>query len=573
MNARNVETTLFALAAIIPLVPYLVVLMHGVPRYTTIADFAIIEQHTRHVFSGETLLGLQSRYPWHHPGPLFFYFVAPFTVAFGRASTGLFVGSWVLVALGFAWLVALTRRATSRACAFAVLFVVVAWLEAFGDVATNPWGRLIDVAPLVVSLGFAALLASGVARAIYPLALFGCMAAETHVSTVTTTLVIALAACVVFVVRAHRRGELRRDAKHVALASVLVLVFVAPMLIEQARAATGEGNISKLYEFFVHAPQPLQTPREALRDWAMATAWLPDRVLERGIRNDTGVPLMMAWDYVPRSLSTTARTFTALHVVTAALGLAVASKRRDRVSLAFLVCGIAGEAIAISSIRSIVGLVQYSLLFWVTAPCAITWMGVFSAFGSWCARVAAGRRALSWSAATMLALALGRTTLDQVAYTTRLDYAPGTMPCIANDLRGFVADIESSLAKNEDLPVIHLGQAWGMAAAVALELEKDGVDVRYGDADSTVFAGGRDAGGVSRARHLWFRTPGSQLPNASCVELIATRGSWEAFGASSDITTCPAFSAHCENCVTRDRTATAGAAELITRVSRTVDAR
>src|SRR5262249_46029952 len=102
------ETLAFALLAVVPLIPYLLVLFPSVPRYTSIADFALIEQHVRHVSVGETLLGLKSRYDWHHPGPLFFYCVAPFTVAFGRTSTGLYVGSWALVALGFAWLVALT---------------------------------------------------------------------------------------------------------------------------------------------------------------------------------------------------------------------------------------------------------------------------------------------------------------------------------------------------------------------------------------------------------------------------------------------------------------------------------
>lgn len=543
LNERRrsrIEIGAFALVAIVPLIPYLVVLLHGVPRYTSIADFAIIEQYARHVFTGETLVGLNSRYSWHHPGPLFFYFVAPFTFAFGKSSTGLFLGSWVLVALAVGTLSAMTRRFSTRACALGVLAGLIAWLAAFGDVATNPWGRLIGVAPLMVSIGFAALVARGVKIAIYPLMFFGCIAAETHVSMFTSVAVIGAGALASLLVRAARRRTVAQDAKHIALGLLLLLVFVTPMLIEQGRAAAGHGNITRLYDFFIRHRQPLKSYETAIRDWAMATAWLPDRILERRVAHETGLPMMMRWDAVPQTLTQTARTFTVIHLVTAIGASVVALRRRDTASLAFLACGVAGEVIAMSSLRAIVGEDHYSLIFWVTAPCAVTWMGVFSSFASSSAPYIAELRA-RWARSALVViavLAIMKVTDDQRVWTMRHWYAPATMPWLAKDLRPLVTTVEQYLATNAEVPVIHLGTAWPLAAAVALELEKDGFDVRYAQADVPIFAGARSDAGLAHPLHVWFRSPGAPLPIAACVDKIDRENTYEVFGSTSDVRVC-----------------------------------
>ena len=115
-RASRIELACFALVALLPLVPYLAFLLaEGAPRYTLHADFALIEHEVRHVFLGDTLLGLGSRFHWHHPGPAFFYLCAPFTALFGSSSTGLYVGTWVLAAFSAAAPVVTVRLYASRA--------------------------------------------------------------------------------------------------------------------------------------------------------------------------------------------------------------------------------------------------------------------------------------------------------------------------------------------------------------------------------------------------------------------------------------------------------------------------
>src|SRR5690606_41981929 len=93
-KARCIEAIAFGLLAALPVLPHLVLLLReGVPRFGLFGDFALLEHATRHVWSGDTLLGPYSRFRWNHPGPLFFYLAAPFQAAFGTASTGLYVAT------------------------------------------------------------------------------------------------------------------------------------------------------------------------------------------------------------------------------------------------------------------------------------------------------------------------------------------------------------------------------------------------------------------------------------------------------------------------------------------------
>ena len=93
-RTRRLEAVALGLLAALPVVPYLTfVLRFGVPRFELFGDWAGIEQATRSVWRGETLVGSMSRFDFSHPGPLFFYVAAPFETAFGEASTGIFVAA------------------------------------------------------------------------------------------------------------------------------------------------------------------------------------------------------------------------------------------------------------------------------------------------------------------------------------------------------------------------------------------------------------------------------------------------------------------------------------------------
>jgi hypothetical protein len=59
-------------------------------------DLATLEVRTLNALEGRQLLGPYSRYPWSHPGPVYFYLLAPVYAVLGRAPWGLFVGAGLI---------------------------------------------------------------------------------------------------------------------------------------------------------------------------------------------------------------------------------------------------------------------------------------------------------------------------------------------------------------------------------------------------------------------------------------------------------------------------------------------
>src|SRR5450755_2091389 len=113
MPARTrarVEAAVLALVATAPALPYGAhMATHRVPRFSMFGDYAVLEQVTRFVWSGRTMVGPYSRFGFSHPGPLYFYFLAPIFLAFPSSSEGLFVGAFLLNVATAAVIVAITR--------------------------------------------------------------------------------------------------------------------------------------------------------------------------------------------------------------------------------------------------------------------------------------------------------------------------------------------------------------------------------------------------------------------------------------------------------------------------------
>lgn len=536
----RIELLVLALVAILPVVPYLAFFIgKGAPRHSVFADFALIEHEARHVWKGETLLGLGSRFGWHHPGPLYSYFIAPFLSLFGSTSSGLYVGTAALTAASVATPVVAARIASGRIHALAVLAVMIAWLAAFGNVAANPWNRTVITIPLVCYLALLALVARGSSGSAIPAAFFGAIVMETHVSTVTTVAASGFLAIVVLYVRARRRdgswrGRLDRiERRNLAVAVGLLVLAISPMLIEQLTAARGSGNISKLIAFLLKREEPFKSLAVASKDFAQATAWMPDRILEGTLRTE-GSPMVVRWSPVPAGLSRTEITIVAVHIVAVVAAFVVARRRRDTTSLALLSVGAVSSVLALSAIRAIAGEEHYSLLFWSTAPSTVSWMGVVSTFAGaasdWVERRKAPRMAMRVLAFAGAAAVIVTTIFQRdwlAANPAALVW--GAEP--REDLRAVLGTLHERLARDGSTPVIHLFGAWPIATAAVLELEKDGVDVRLSDADAWSFAGAKTKAGVERPYHVYFDSPDDPLRLVPCLELVAKSGRFAVYGS------------------------------------------
>lgn len=537
--AARFEGWLLALAAILPTVPYGVSLLHGVPRFSMFGDYAIIEMMTRFVWSGRTLLGPYSRFHFSHPGPLYFYVLAPLYALCGGRSVAIFAGAFLINLAAAATIVVAARRAGSRAHALAAVLVVFGWVAAFGNVLVNPWNPLVITLPLAAFLVLAACVACGKSRAAWPAAFLGVLVAQSHVAAVTTVGVVGLAALGVFLRRRRGIGIARRERRHLWIALGVVVLTSVPPVIEQLTA--DRGNIRNLASFFLDRPAPLKTWACALTNWATATSWLPDRILKASLRTDRGVPLPMRWDTVPTVATMAARHVAEVYLVASVLAGLLAWLRRDRLSGALVVVGVAAEVIAISTLRGVVGDDYYYLVFWVTAGGTVTWLGVLAAtFGGLADAIrrslVRGRRPVAIAASLGLLVAGGAVARLQGAWISR--------NVVTAQARGSVrkvyAELLSTLRGHGESPVVHLDGAWTVATVVILELYKDGVPAYVVQRDRWVFGRAPLASEATNPLHVYVQEkPDLPLPVARCVTPLAASGDVQLFTSASDVSRCP----------------------------------
>src|SRR3954447_22774273 len=102
------------------------------------SDTAVIESYTLMASQGRLLVGAYSRFQWHHPGPLYFYLLAPFYMASGYKTAGLNAGAAAL-SIGSICIVALVlgRRRPTLALAASATLALYAWRGS--EALASPW--------------------------------------------------------------------------------------------------------------------------------------------------------------------------------------------------------------------------------------------------------------------------------------------------------------------------------------------------------------------------------------------------------------------------------------------------
>ena len=535
-----IEAGALALLAALPLLPYLLYLRtHHVERFSFTGDFAGLELATRYVPSGRTLLGPYSRFGFNHPGPLYFYALAPIYALWGSTSTGILAGAGAINAAAVMVTVGATRLATTRTHAVAVALVVLAWLGAFGNVCANPWNPLVVVLPLIAFLVLVALVTTGSWRALPFAVVAGAFAAETHLSTIPAVLGVALVAGAVVRLRVRRGLVFGRTGRSCALVSLaLLLLTVAPPVVEEL--TNPHGNITKVVHFFGARTEPMRPMSAALTDWTHATSWLPDRLLLGTVAQEYEPEVMRSrppWGHVT---TTGLRATVALLLLTAGAA-AIAWRRRDAVSLAFLGVGGLTGILSVIALRAIVGPNYTYLLFWTTAGTTLLWMGVLGAVGKVLADLLerAPPRAIAQVASAVVlaaafALALRASSL-QHAFLTHEALRP---VFDASNRRAYDV-LRARVAQTGETPVLHAMGAWQCALSFLLEASKDGVDARVVDRERWLF-GRQPAGieGLAHPLHVFIQTPEANVSTRACMQKLATVGTIELYTSPVDVEVC-----------------------------------
>jgi hypothetical protein len=225
-------------------------------------DYAITEMGAIQASRGVRLVGMSSRFGWYHPGPLYFYLLAPFRALLPSSGYAIFLGAWCIAVAALVVTLWVAYRSGSRFWFLAVVFGLSRYLYKCPDqflclgTDTLPW------TPYVTILPFCALLfaAADVPRRPWLLVVASSLATfvvQTHAGYLPAAGAICLLAvgfiCGSWWHGRHAGGRPQRDrgpryGVYLACACATSALLWTPPVIEQIRGAPG--NLSVLASFF-----------------------------------------------------------------------------------------------------------------------------------------------------------------------------------------------------------------------------------------------------------------------------------------------------------------------------------
>ncbi|MGQ0823428.1 MAG: hypothetical protein ACT4OX_00100 [Actinomycetota bacterium] len=249
VRARVPRVTPFGALVVVVLAPVAVAVVSvvGSHWYAT-ADYVFEVLRIDDVGGRHTpLVGPYSRFGFDHPGPLLFWVLAPFHLAFG--DTGVLVGAGMVNAAAITGALFIARRRGGLPLSTLVGVAVLLLMQGLGSsLLIDPWNPWIPVLPFLAFM----LLAWSIAErdfAMLPwLVGVGSFVVQSHIGY--APLVVGLGGLAAVLARTHSHatripGELRRWTR--VTAAVFGCCWIAPV-IEQL---TGNpGNLSEIVDYF-----------------------------------------------------------------------------------------------------------------------------------------------------------------------------------------------------------------------------------------------------------------------------------------------------------------------------------
>jgi hypothetical protein len=434
------------------------------------SDTAVIESYTLLASEGRLVLGPYSRFQWHHPGPLYFYFMAPFYVLSGFRTAGLGAAAIAINALA---LLAAVRILTHRASAFLAVctFVLLAlYLWRSAELLSSPWNPHVPVVPLATLAVAAADVVAGHIWTLPLVAALASLTGQTHVGLLPSSLAIGVVASVgvAMAVRAGRsEGKPVNWLGPVASSALVILVFWLPSISEQL---TGQpGNLSALWSFFAIESHGGQGMAEAVSAWSDMLAGFARRdfYVAHGWRlNESPV----RW----------AEAFAVVQFAGLAASIFLPGRERFERALALVLLPV--TLLALWSVTRIEGAIFDHEVFWISAIGVLNSAVLVSTCVRWLRRPVEARSAtmMTRGGCWVLACAIVLAGVLQLREAVGRSAAPGdeseATRALADDFRRYL------VAEHLPRPLIRIDQdAWGVAAGVVLRLQKAGVPVAVED--------------------------------------------------------------------------------------------
>ena len=465
---------------------WLVPTLRSTPPTYPEGDTALLEIYTLHASHGDLSIGPYSRFTWNHPGPAYFYALAPLHALTDHE----FSLHWTVLLLNLASAVAaVVLLGRYGGWPFGLGLMVVLSIYFFRP---NPWGlrMLVDVwnphavmLPFAVLLVLCARLASGVITVLPWIVLVASFVAQTHIGVVPCTAAVTASAALLYFLRRRVLGRHAETAGtdpegrpaafwiHAAI-WVFVLLWSLP-LVEQLRAGPG-GNLAHIVSFFV-ADSHSETPTMATSFNALSYAlWVPIRGTAPTITD----------------FNLSAAVWSVLQLVLLAAGSVWAALARRAFPAALCLVGLVAACAAFWSITQVRGgLGSGYLTYWIfmvsvvntaallgfvmdraAGALSLHRLRVLSVAGS----VAAGAFGILLTVQSALVLYdLQQRKLNENSYLASRVRVRVLFAAVEEDLRRH--------CRNRPLIRIQSNESWPEAAGVVLQLYKAGIPLAIDD--------------------------------------------------------------------------------------------
>lgn len=257
--------------AMLPFVVALVALVAGGGDYLPISDHAVTELRVRDIGSHEVVTGLYSRDDWSHPGPMFFYLLAPLYRLAGTASIAINLGALLLNGAAVAGMAYVARRRGGAPLALATLLVTSLLIRTLGmDFVSDPWNPFVTVLPFGLLVLLAWSTVCGDRWALPWAAATATFLAQTHVGFVALALPLAGLAAISLLVRTPDRRSLVRP---LAVTVGVTAVLWSPVLVD---VLWSSNNLGRVIEWFREAEDGTHTLAEGWRVISAQLALVPE---------------------------------------------------------------------------------------------------------------------------------------------------------------------------------------------------------------------------------------------------------------------------------------------------------
>jgi hypothetical protein len=453
-----------ALCVALPLAVLLVRMLSRLPAATgVLGDPAVIELYTLRATTGDQLLGPYSRFGFHHPGPLAFYCLAPFYLAFGETYAALCVGALVFNLASLIGIAVVVWRLGGPGRWPWSLVVIGAYIVYLGPtVLASPWNPDVAVLPLAFALVSSVAVVAAYTAYLPAAAFAASFAVQSHLACAGAVACVALLSFGSLAFRIGRRppgtpSPARRAGRHVTITAVLLAVVWLPPFIEQLR--DDPGNLTLILRFLgeSHGPRDLGASLVAVATQASAFLLAPFGLTSQAPSPPTLVPVMC--------------TATAGLLLVLVLGAFRGWRRRDAFALAACVTTLCLLIVGLFVTRAIVGNVHAYLIRWISSVGLIAGIAVVAAFIP--ARPASVRtKRLQLAACAAILLVIGALALRRsLGFPTLNESIPSAMP---ERLSG--ATVAALVARGIHHPHVRIlsHNSWEEAAGVVLQCEKTG---------------------------------------------------------------------------------------------------